>query len=113
MKTSTKNKICRVFIIVGLLIGLIYALFPVIWMISCAFKSNTEVFTVPQRIIPRKITFEAFTSVFTDATKLRSAECKPHRRKVLRHTELAAMLPAAVPYVDAPATLLAPDTGFH
>lgn len=71
MKTSTKNKICRVFIIVGLLIGLIYALFPVIWMISCAFKSNTEVFTVPQRIIPRKITFEAFTSVFTDATKLR------------------------------------------
>ena len=71
MKTSTKNKICRVFIVVGLLIGLIYALFPVIWMISCAFKSNTEVFTVPQRIIPRKITFEAFTSVFTDATKLR------------------------------------------
>ena len=40
-------------------------------MISCAFKSNTEVFTVPQRIIPRKITFEAFTSVFTDTTKLR------------------------------------------
>ncbi len=71
MKTSTKNKICRILIVVGLLAGLVYALFPVIWMISCAFKSNTEVFTVPQRIIPRKITFEAFTSVFTDTTKLR------------------------------------------
>ena len=71
MKTSTKNKICRILIVVGLLAGLVYALFPVIWMISCAFKSNTEVFTVPQRIIPRKITFEAFTSVFTDTTKRR------------------------------------------
>lgn len=64
-------RLTKVLIELGLLAGLVYALFPVVWMISCAFKSNTEVFTVPQRIIPRNITFEAFTSVLTDTTKLR------------------------------------------
>lgn len=71
MKRSTKMRLTKVLIELGLLAGLVYALFPVVWMISCAFKSNTEVFTVPQRIIPRNITFEAFTSVLTDTTKLR------------------------------------------
>ena len=65
MKRSTKMRLTKVLIELGLLAGLVYALFPVVWMISCAFKSNTEVFTVPQRIIPRNITFEAFTSVLT------------------------------------------------
>lgn len=71
MKRSTKMRLTKILIELGLLAGLIYALFPVVWMISCAFKSNTEVFTVPQRIIPRNISFEAFTSVLTDTTKLR------------------------------------------
>lgn len=71
MKRSTKMHLTKILIIVGLLVGLVYALFPVIWMISCAFKTNTEVFTVPQRIIPRRPTLEAFASVLTDTTKLR------------------------------------------
>ncbi|MDC7287250.1 carbohydrate ABC transporter permease [Blautia schinkii] len=71
MKKSTKMRLTKILMELGLLVGLVYALFPVVWMISCAFKSNTEVFTVPQRIIPRNITFEAFTSVLTDTTKLR------------------------------------------
>lgn len=71
MKRSTKMRLTKILIELGLLVGLVYALFPVVWMISCAFKSNTEVFTVPQRIIPRNISFEAFTSVLTDTTKLR------------------------------------------
>ncbi|MDO4276228.1 MAG: carbohydrate ABC transporter permease [Eubacteriales bacterium] len=71
MKKSTKMRLTKLLIEIGLLIGLVYALFPVVWMISCAFKSNKEVFTVPQQIIPRNITLEAFTSVLTDTTKLR------------------------------------------
>lgn len=71
MRKSTKRRLAKILIEIGLLAGLVYALFPVVWMISCAFKTNTEVFTVPQRIIPRNPTFEAFTSVLTDGTKLR------------------------------------------
>lgn len=64
-------RLAKIFLEIGLLIGLVYALFPVIWMISCAFKTNTEVFTVPQQIIPRNPTLEAFTAVLTDPSKLR------------------------------------------
>lgn len=71
MKKSTKKRITKILIELGLLVGLVYALFPVIWMVSCAFKTNTEVFTVPQRIIPRNPTLEAFRSVFADPVKLR------------------------------------------
>lgn len=71
MKKSTKKRLTKILIEIGLLAGLVYALFPVVWMVSCAFKTNTEVFTVPQRIIPRNPTLEAFTSVFTDPVKLR------------------------------------------
>lgn len=71
MKRSTKLRLAKIFIEIGLLIGLLYALFPVVWMISCAFKTNMEVFTVPQQIIPRNPTIEAFAAVFTDRTKLR------------------------------------------
>lgn len=71
MRKSTKMRLMKILIITGLLIGLVYALFPVVWMISCAFKSNTEVFTVPQRIIPRRPTLEAFSQVLTDRGKLR------------------------------------------
>lgn len=71
MKKSTKKCFTKILIEAGLLLGLVYALFPVIWMISCAFKTNTEVFTVPQKIIPRNPTLEAFSQVLTDTTKLR------------------------------------------
>lgn len=71
MKRSTKLRLAKIFIEIGLLIGLLYALFPVVWMISCAFKTNMEVFTVPQQIIPRNPTIEAFAAVFTDRAKLR------------------------------------------
>ncbi len=71
MRKSTRMRLMKILIITGLLIGLVYALFPVVWMISCAFKSNTEVFTVPQRIIPRRPTLEAFSQVLTDRGKLR------------------------------------------
>lgn len=60
MRKSTRMRLMKILIITGLLIGLVYALFPVVWMISCAFKSNTEVFTVPQRIIPRDLRWRRF-----------------------------------------------------
>lgn len=70
-KMSTKKKIYKVLIYIALLIGLFYTLFPVVWMVSCAFKQNTEIFTVPQRVIPRSPSFEAFKTVLSDPVKVR------------------------------------------
>lgn len=71
MKTTTRKRLSKTLLMIGILIGLIYTLFPVVWMVSCAFKENVEIFTVPQRIIPRKITFAAFEEVFTNPEKIR------------------------------------------
>lgn len=66
-----RKRLLKALLIVCLTLGLIYTLFPIIWMISCAFKQNTEIFTIPQKIIPRNPTLDAFRSVFTDKVKLR------------------------------------------
>ena len=37
----------------GLLIGLVYAGFPVLWMFLSSIKSNTEIFSVPPKLFPK------------------------------------------------------------
>lgn len=70
-RMSTKKRVMKALLIAGLLIGLVYTLFPIIWMVSCAFKQNTEIFTVPQKIIPRAPTLNAFKAVLSNPDKLR------------------------------------------
>lgn len=54
------------FLTVLILIGAsIVALFPVIWGLSTALKTDDAVTLFPPEIIPSKITFENFISVFT------------------------------------------------
>jgi multiple sugar transport system permease protein len=38
-------------------------LFPVFWMISVSLRTNVEVFTLPVRWIPEKITFDSFRTI--------------------------------------------------
>lgn len=71
MRSTTRKSLLRILLILGIVAGLIYTLFPIVWMISCAFKQNIEIFTVPQRIIPRVITYDAFKEVFTNPEKIR------------------------------------------
>jgi len=58
-------------LILGLLVGAVFAGFPVLWMLSSSFKSNLEIFQYPPRLITKSFSFDAYTTIFTDPTKLR------------------------------------------
>lgn len=56
---------------IGLAVGLLYAGFPVLWMLFSSIKSNLEIFSVPPRLFPRDLTFGAYQRIFGDPVKLR------------------------------------------
>ena len=60
-----------VLIYVGLAIGLVFAVFPILWMLFASFKSNTEIFALPPQLLPKHFTIAAYLSVFNDPTKIR------------------------------------------
>ncbi len=55
----------------GLTAGLVFACFPIVWMVFTSLKSNTEIFELPPRLLPKVFTFEAYWSIFTNPVKLR------------------------------------------
>lgn len=68
---KTKRRIARILLIIPLLLGAGYAGLPVLWMLSNSFKPNPDIFEYPPSLIPRNFTWDAYTSVLTDPTKLR------------------------------------------
>ncbi|MDY0092026.1 MAG: carbohydrate ABC transporter permease [Candidatus Vecturithrix sp.] len=68
---KTKKNILTIFIYAGLAIGLVYASFPVLWMLSCSIKSNTEIFSLPPKLFPETITFKAYDAIFSSPMKVR------------------------------------------
>ncbi|MDR5700897.1 carbohydrate ABC transporter permease [Agromyces aerolatus] len=55
---------------VGVLL-LAFPLGPIVWMVSTAFKPNSEVFASPPRLIAENPTLQAFANVLFDPEKLR------------------------------------------
>ncbi len=55
----------------GLAVGLVFVCFPIIWMFFSSLKSNTEIFALPPRVIPKVFTLEAYRAIFEDPVKLR------------------------------------------
>ncbi len=55
----------------GLAAGLVFVMFPVLWMIFSSLKSNTEIFAVPQTLLPKEFTLSAYLAIFASATKIR------------------------------------------
>lgn len=54
-----------------LMLGGVFAAFPILWMISSSFKENSAVFSWPPKLIDSNINFTSYLSVLTDATKMR------------------------------------------
>jgi multiple sugar transport system permease protein len=72
MAAPMKHKgLFLILISAGLAIGLVYAIFPVLWMLSCSLKSNTEIFALPPRILPKAFTLEAYQAILGNSTKVR------------------------------------------
>jgi multiple sugar transport system permease protein len=55
----------------GLAVGLVFAGFPVLWMLSSSIKSNTEIFSVPPKLFPKELFFGAYQAIFSNPTKIR------------------------------------------
>lgn len=55
----------------GLAVGLVFAAFPIVWMFFTSLKSNTEIFALPPRLLPKVFTLEAYAAIFSDPEKLR------------------------------------------
>jgi multiple sugar transport system permease protein len=71
MTKSAKIRITKALVILALLSGALFAGFPVLWMLSSSFKSNTEIFAYPPRLIAESFSFEAYRAVLTDPEQRR------------------------------------------
>ena len=71
-RRSFSNSMLPVVLIhLGLAVGLVFAAFPILWMVFTSFKSNTEIFALPPRLLPEVFTLEAYSAIFADPVKLR------------------------------------------
>lgn len=66
-----KAALTKAALIVALVLGAIYAGFPVVWMIASSFKSNTEIFAYPPQLITDSFSAMAYQVVLTNPEKVR------------------------------------------
>ncbi len=71
LSKTINDSIVRVLLLVALLIGTLYAGFPVLWMISSSFKSNTEIFAYPPRFITDSFSLITYVKVLSNPEKVR------------------------------------------
>ena len=68
---ATRLTLSRIGVLVGLLLGAAFAGLPVLWMLSSSFKSNTQIFEFPPRLITETFSFDAYAAIFADPVKVR------------------------------------------
>ncbi|WP_035812176.1 carbohydrate ABC transporter permease [Jiangella gansuensis] len=61
----------RTGVIAALVVGAMFAGLPVLWMALSSFKSNSEIFEYPPRLLTDNFSLDAYTTILTDPTKLR------------------------------------------
>lgn len=70
-RARRKKKLPTILTYLGLLAGLVFAGFPILWMVFASVKSNAEIFALPPRLLPEHFTLMAYGSIFSDPTKVR------------------------------------------
>jgi multiple sugar transport system permease protein len=72
MPTRVRNRLLlKAGAILALIAGAIFAGFPVLWMVSSSFKSNTQIFEYPPRLLTETFSLDAYVTILTDPTKVR------------------------------------------
>lgn len=66
MSAESKRLASKIALYGLLTVSAVIVLVPLGWLLSTAFKNDTEVFTTPPRWIPEEPTFEAFIRIWTD-----------------------------------------------
>jgi multiple sugar transport system permease protein len=54
-----------------LIIGFLYAFFPVLWMFFVSLKSNMEIFSLPPKLLPKVWTIKSYLTIFSTPAKVR------------------------------------------
>jgi multiple sugar transport system permease protein len=70
-RTKSRERKLKVGAVVALVLGALFAGLPVLWMLSSSFKSNTEIFQYPPRLITENFSFGAYAAILSDPTKVR------------------------------------------
>nr|WP_274636504.1 carbohydrate ABC transporter permease [Microbacterium bovistercoris] len=70
MKSRTRRNVGRVLIYIALVVGAVFAGFPVLWMLSSSFKSNANIFAFPPKLVDGSFSFSAYAAVLTDPVKI-------------------------------------------
>lgn len=71
MARSTNLSAARALVVLGLVLGALFAGLPVLWMLASSFKSNTEIFAYPPRLIDASFSLAAYRDVLADPEKRR------------------------------------------
>jgi multiple sugar transport system permease protein len=71
LTTQSRTRLARSGVMVGLILGAVFAAGPVLWMLSSSFKSNTEIFELPPRLITGSFSFDSYTAILTNSETVR------------------------------------------
>lgn len=73
MALTVKNqrRVATAGVSIGLIIGAVFAAGPVLWMLSSSFKSNTQIFELPPRLLTDTFSFDAYIAIFTNPETMR------------------------------------------
>lgn len=71
VSSTRRQPVQHTLVVLGLILGAIFAAGPVLWMLATSFKSNTEIFEWPPRLITENFSFEAYNAIFTDPETVR------------------------------------------
>ena len=71
MGQPRRTRLTKVVVFIGLILGALFAGLPVLWMFASSFKSNTEIFAYPPRLIDSSFSFTAYTTVLGDPQQRR------------------------------------------
>lgn len=73
MALTVKNqqRASKAALTIGLIIGAVFAAGPVLWMLSSSFKSNTQIFELPPRLLTDTFSFDAYIAIFTNPETMR------------------------------------------
>jgi multiple sugar transport system permease protein len=69
--TAANRKLAKIGVLTALTVGALFAGFPVFWMLSSSFKSNSEIFEYPPRIITSSFSFGAYVDILQNSTQVR------------------------------------------
>jgi multiple sugar transport system permease protein len=70
--TTTRHRTAaKTGVVLALLLGALFAGFPVFWMLVSSFKANSEIFRYPPEIITENFSFGAYAAILSDPVKVR------------------------------------------